>query len=86
MSQRLAQQVAIITGASRGIGLAIAQAYAAEGATLCLIATDTTRLDEVKNSLGLPDDRVMCLGADRRSLAVGRSQPRAAACTPVRDR
>jgi NAD(P)-dependent dehydrogenase (short-subunit alcohol dehydrogenase family) len=64
MSQRLAQQVAIITGASRGIGLAIAQAYAAEGATLCLIATDTTRLDEVKNSLGLPDDRVMCLGVN----------------------
>jgi short-subunit dehydrogenase len=64
MSQRLAQQVAIITGASRGIGLAIAQAYAAEGATLCLIATDTTRLDEVQNSLGLPDDRVMCLGVN----------------------
>jgi NAD(P)-dependent dehydrogenase (short-subunit alcohol dehydrogenase family) len=64
MSQRLANQVAIITGASRGIGLAIAQAYAAEGATLCLIATDTARLDEVKVSLGLPPDRVMCLGVN----------------------
>jgi len=64
MSQRLAQQVAIITGASRGIGLAIAQAYAEEGATLCLIATDTTRLDEVKNSLGLPAERVMCLSVN----------------------
>ena len=62
MSQRLADQVAIITGASRGIGLAIAQAYAAEGASLCLIATDKVRLQEVEDSLGLPAERVMTLG------------------------
>lgn len=64
MAHRLDNQVAIITGASRGIGLAIAQAYAQEGATLCLIATDTARLKEVKDSLGLPDDRVMTLGVN----------------------
>jgi len=62
MSHRLANQVAIITGASRGIGRSIAEAYAAEGATLCLIATDTARLDEVKDGLGLPADRIMTLG------------------------
>jgi NAD(P)-dependent dehydrogenase (short-subunit alcohol dehydrogenase family) len=62
MSHRLANQVAIITGASRGIGLAIAKAYAAEGATLCLMATDTARLDEVKDSLDLSADQIMTVG------------------------
>ena len=64
MSHRLANQVAIITGASRGIGRAIAEAYAAEGATLCLMATDTARLDEVKDSLGLPTDQIMTVGVN----------------------
>ena len=49
MTHRLDQQVAIITGASRGIGRAIAEAYAAEGASLCLVATDTGT-----SSQGLP--------------------------------
>ena len=64
MSHRLANQVAIITGASRGIGRAIAEAYAAEGATLCLMATDTARLDEVKDSLGLPAEQIMTVGVN----------------------
>ena len=64
MSLRLANQVAIITGASRGIGRAITEAYAAEGATLCLMATDTARLDEVKDSLGLPADQIMTVGVN----------------------
>ncbi len=62
MSHRLQNQVAIITGASRGIGLAIAQAYAAEGAKLCLIATDPAKLQAVKADLALPEDRIMTLG------------------------
>ena len=64
MNHRLDKQVAIITGASRGIGLAIAQAYAAEGATLCLIATDTARLQQVQDSLNLPAERLMTLGVN----------------------
>jgi NAD(P)-dependent dehydrogenase (short-subunit alcohol dehydrogenase family) len=62
MAHRLDQQVAIITGASRGIGRAIAEAYAAEGASLCLVATDVARLSEVKDALGLPADRIMTVG------------------------
>ena len=62
MAHRLDQQVAIITGASRGIGRAIAEAYAAEGASLCLVATDEARLNEVKDALGLPAERIMTVG------------------------
>lgn len=64
MSLRLKDRVAIITGASRGIGLAISQAYAAEGATLCLVATKAHKLEQVKADLNLPADRVMTLAVD----------------------
>jgi len=42
----LAGKMAIITGASRGIGRAIATLFAAEGAAVVLAARDTQRLEE----------------------------------------
>ena len=51
MSHRLHGKTALITGASRGIGLAIAEAYAAQGARLLLNARDATRLNEVAADL-----------------------------------
>ena len=64
MTDRLKQAVAIITGASRGIGRAIAQAYAQEGASLCLVARNPASLDETVAELGLPAERVMTVALD----------------------
>lgn len=48
--RRLDQRVAIVTGASRGIGLAIAQRLAAEGARVCMTARKPEPLREAAAS------------------------------------
>lgn len=50
-SRRLCGRTALITGASRGIGYAIAQAFAREGADLVISATGEAALKEAKNAL-----------------------------------
>ncbi|NQW52873.1 MAG: SDR family NAD(P)-dependent oxidoreductase [Rhodospirillales bacterium] len=52
---RLAGRVALITGASRGLGAAAALAYAAEGAHCVLVARTVGGLEEV-------DDRIKAVG------------------------
>ncbi|MCP5179813.1 MAG: SDR family oxidoreductase [Pseudomonadales bacterium] len=50
---RLEGRVALITGASRGIGLAIARAYLQEGAAVFLTARDGQRLQALRDDLAL---------------------------------
>src|SRR2546421_10796111 len=49
---RLPGQVAIVTGAGRGVGLAIAQALAAEGAAVALASRSEPELVEAAEGLG----------------------------------
>ncbi len=63
-SGRLWGKNALITGASRGIGRAIAQAYAAEGANLFLTATNLAKLDETRALLAEDAVDVRCHAAD----------------------
>lgn len=55
-SKRLAGRIALVTGASRGIGRAVALGLAAEGAHVLLLARTVGALEEV-------DDEIRALGA-----------------------
>jgi NAD(P)-dependent dehydrogenase (short-subunit alcohol dehydrogenase family) len=48
---RLAGRIALITGASRGIGAAVAKRFAAEGAHLILTARTTGALEEIDDAI-----------------------------------
>jgi NAD(P)-dependent dehydrogenase (short-subunit alcohol dehydrogenase family) len=58
---RLAGKIALITGASRGIGAAVAEAYAREGAHLVLAARTVGGLEEV-------DDKLRAAGGEAATL------------------
>jgi NAD(P)-dependent dehydrogenase (short-subunit alcohol dehydrogenase family) len=60
---RLAERVIVITGASRGLGAAVAEACAREGARLVLIARTRGALEEV-------DDAVRAAGGEAATLIV----------------
>ena len=57
-------QVVVITGASAGLGAALAKAYAAPGRKLTLIARDQTRLDDVATACRASDATVETVTAD----------------------
>src|SRR5262245_19272262 len=48
----LTGKVAFVTGGSRGIGLATAKAFVAQGASVAIVGTDQARLDGAAAELG----------------------------------
>jgi short-subunit dehydrogenase len=63
MIQRSPQRI-LITGASAGIGAALAEAYAAPGITLGLLARRSDRLESLAQKLGSTGCRTILLTAD----------------------
>jgi NAD(P)-dependent dehydrogenase (short-subunit alcohol dehydrogenase family) len=62
-------QVALITGGSRGLGLAIARALANEGAAIALLARPSGELESAREALAATGARVLAVPADVSSAA-----------------
>jgi NAD(P)-dependent dehydrogenase (short-subunit alcohol dehydrogenase family) len=63
---RLRNQAALITGATRGIGLAIARALAAEGCNLILTGRDQSALSKVSRELASAEIEILAHPCDLR--------------------
>jgi NADP-dependent 3-hydroxy acid dehydrogenase YdfG len=79
MTNRLDGTVALVTGASSGIGAACAQALAAEGAAVALVARRRDRLEELAARIDKTGGRVLVIEAD----ATEEAQVRAAVAQTV---
>ena len=66
MGQKLAGKVAVVTGASAGIGKACAEALAAEGAKLVLVARRKARLDEMVKQIQAAGGQAVAVEGDAR--------------------
>jgi short-subunit dehydrogenase len=64
-SMELAGQVVVVTGASMGIGEAIAKVFAQEGASVVLLSRDAARAEAARARIGFPD-RTVALSCDVR--------------------
>ena len=65
MDLELKDKAVLITGGSKGIGLACAQAFLAEGARVALVSRDQVNLDRACETLGA-GERVIAIAADLR--------------------
>ena len=68
MKQSLSKRIALITGASRGIGQAVAKRFAAEGAHVILVGRDQQGLEET-------DDAVRAAGGNGTLVPLDLTQP-----------
>src|SRR5256886_17275261 len=63
-AQPMSGQVALVMGASKGIGAATAEAFAAAGAAVVLAARDATALKAVADGIAARGGRAHAVGAD----------------------
>ncbi|MFY0405660.1 SDR family oxidoreductase [Solicola sp. PLA-1-18] len=77
MSRRFEGRTALVTGASRGIGLGIAQRLVDEGARVCITARKPDALEEAVAALGGPEKAIAVAGKaddpDHQAEAVART-------------
>ena len=78
-ASRLAGKVAVITGAGRGIGRAIAVGFAAEGASVCCAARTKSEIDEVARLIESAGGSALAVQADVTQLADVEAMHKAAA-------
>ena len=70
MSKEFEDKIVVVSGGSRGIGFAIASAFAAEGAQTVLVATSADRLSVAADRIAEADGlRPLTVTADLRDLA-----------------
>ena len=62
MGNRFEGKAAVVTGASRGIGLAIAERLVADGARVCVTARKQEALDDAVTALGGPEHAIAVAG------------------------
>jgi NAD(P)-dependent dehydrogenase (short-subunit alcohol dehydrogenase family) len=60
----LEKRVAVITGATGGLGKVVARVFAEQGAWLVLLSRDQDKLDALARDLDLPSERIMTYAVD----------------------
>jgi NAD(P)-dependent dehydrogenase (short-subunit alcohol dehydrogenase family) len=64
MNIDMTEKVALVTGASRGIGAAVARAFRSAGASVAIAARDAEALDRLAEELGRSDGHSLALPTD----------------------